>query len=494
MAPQAARSADGSKLFFTWSDNSNYALGANNQSPNFFGRALDVVQNKWTPVKDFTSCNPATNGLILFPHVAPEVLEPAANMYKVAAVYGEFTVPNDPLLASNFKFLDNLLFSASEFSLTNPSAQVNISQSGPLLVCPGSSISIGISGNYGQVLWSNGSSSNITSIGTSSNTFYYVTAQQNCYLGIDTIFVSNMNFSVGISHPAICNGDTSQLAGSGNAFNYTWNPGALNGSLVTVSPSVTTIYTLSASGSSCTSTETVQLTIFPLPVLSILGQDSLCTGSSITHTVSGASTYTWSHGGFGNISNTTPTANTTYTVIGVDTNFCLSTQTISLHLMALPSLSISSTRSVICRGESATITVTGANTYSWSGIGAVSASVVVSPSTSATYSVIGTDTFGCTGFSQFTQSVSLCTGLDELEFDSESVLVFPNPNSGNFMFQSTTAMDVYLFNQLGQLLRVESLSNSNNYKIEFTGIASGVYFLNWNSGKGLQSRKVVVSP
>ena len=494
MAPQAARSADGTKLFFTWSDNVNYALGAANQAPNFFGRAYDVVQNKWTPVKDFTSCNPLTDGKLLFPHIAPEVLEPAPNVYKVAAIYGEFTVPNDPLFASNFKFLDNVIFSASEFTISNPTAAVSIVQNGPLLICPNSSLTISISGTYGQVLWSNGFTGNLSSISTSTNTFYSVTAQQNCYLGMDTIVVSNMSFTSAISNPNICRGDSSQLGVSGNAYSYTWNPAVQVGTLVTVSPTVSTVYTLTASGNSCVSTQTVPLIVYQLPVLSILGQDSVCAGSSLTHTATGASTYSWSHGGVGNISTTTPLANTIYTVTGIDTNLCANSQSISITLVALPSLSISSTRSVICRGESATITVSGAGTYSWINTGSSSVSIIVSPTVSTGYSVTGTSTFGCNAYSVFTQSVSLCTGLLVDAFEGDDVLIFPNPNSGNFVFQSNTVLQVYLFNELGQLLRTEQTDESTGFKVEFYDLTAGVYFLNWKTEQGLHTRKVIVSP
>ncbi len=494
MAPQAARSADGTKLFFTWSDNTTYTLGASNQNPNLFGRAFDVVQNKWTPVKDFTSCNPLTDGKILFPHIAPDVLEPAANVYKVAAIYGEYTVPNDPLLTSNFKFLDNVIFAAGEFTISNPNAVVNIVQNGPLLICPNSSLTISISGTYGQVLWSNGFTGNLSSISTSTNTFYYVTAQQNCYIGIDTIFVSNMSFTSGVSIPNICRGDSSQLGASGNAYNYTWTPGALTGTLVTVSPTVSTIYTLSASGNSCVSTQTVQLVVYQLPVISILGQDSVCAGSAISHTVTGASTYSWSHGGLGNISTTTPTANTIYTVTGTDTNFCSNSQSIAIHLVALPSLSISSTRSVICRGESATITVSGANTYSWSAPSSTFASISVSPSLTSTYTVSGTGNFGCIAFSSFTQSVSLCTGLTSDNFAENAVLVYPNPNAGNFVLQANSELEVNLHNGLGQLVSTARSEENQGFRIEFRDLPPGWYLLSWKTENGLHTKKVLVNP
>ena len=86
MAPQVARSEDGTKVFFTWTDNSTYSLGQANLSPNLYGKAYNVTANTWTPIKDFSSCNSTINGSILVPHVAAEVLEPVANQYKLAPI------------------------------------------------------------------------------------------------------------------------------------------------------------------------------------------------------------------------------------------------------------------------------------------------------------------------------------------------------------------------------------------------------------------------
>lgn len=492
MAPQAARSADGSKVFFTWSDNSSYALGAANLTPNLFGKAFDVVQEKWTPVKDFTSCNVNTNGLILFPHIAPEVLEPASNVFKVAAVYGEYSVANDPLQVSNFKFLDNLLFSASEFSVNNPSAVVNISQPGPLLLCPGSNVPISLSGVYGQILWSTGSTNQAITVTTGSNSFYTAAAQQNCYAGIDTIFVSNQSFTASSSQQAICTGDSVQLAASGNAFSYTWNPGGLSGSLTSVQPTTTTVYTLVAGGSSCSSTQTLSLTVYALPVLSIAGPDSICEGSTVTHTVSGASVYAWSHGGFGNISTTTPSANSIYTVVGTDTNFCANSQTVSISLVALPNPSISSTRSVICRNESSTLTASGATTYSWANSSASGASLAVTPSVTSSYTVVGTNTFGCSKSAVYTITVALCTGIPDRENAEPEPLVYPNPNSGDFVIHCASSADISLYNELGQKILQNEVSGAEAKDLEYKGLPSGLYLLVYRTAEKQGVKKIVV--
>lgn len=493
MAPQAARSADGSKVFFTWTDNTSYVLGSANLSPNLFGKAFDVVQNKWTPVKDFTSCNAGTNGLIIFPHIAPEVLEPSPNNFKIAPVYGEYTIGNDPLQISNFKFLDNVLFSTSEFSVNNPFASVSITPPGPLLLCPGTNVSIGLSGTFGQILWSTGSTNQAISVTTGTNTFYTVSAQQNCYAGSDTIFVSNQSFTTSSAQQSFCKGDSTQLSVSGNAFSYTWNPGAQNGSLITVQPTTSLVYTLTASGSSCSSTQTLAINVFSLPVLTISGKDSICAGSSVTHTVSGASVYSWSHGAFGNVVTTTPVTNTVYTVVGTDTNLCASSQTISIVLMALPSVSISSTRAVICKNESAILTALGASTYSWINLSTISPSILVTPSVTSQYSVIGSNTFGCSNSVVFTVSVSLCTGISGISENQEYFQVYPNPNSGDFAVQIPETGQLILYNELGVLLREDKAETGKEHQLEYTNLPSGVYFLVYKSSEGLRTKKVVVS-
>ncbi|MES2763033.1 MAG: FG-GAP-like repeat-containing protein [Bacteroidota bacterium] len=87
----------------------------------------------------------------------------------------------------------------------------------------------------------------------------------------------------------------------------------------------------------------------------------------------------------------------------------------SVNLIAVPNMSITGTNS-ICSTSNASLSVTGANTYSWSN-GATTSSIVVSPTVTTTYSVVGTATNSCVG------SLSV------------SVLVIPSPtlavNSGS---------------------------------------------------------------
>ena len=96
-----------------------------------------------------------------------------------------------------------------------------------------------------------------------------------------------------------------------------------------VSPTISTIYTLSTVSNSanlnCNLEQTVSVLVLPLPSLSaVASKTSVCKNQSFTLTASGAATYTW------NIGPTTPSvvtssslvSNMLYTVTGSDNNGC----------------------------------------------------------------------------------------------------------------------------------------------------------------------------
>jgi hypothetical protein len=96
----------------------------------------------------------------------------------------------------------------------------------------------------------------------------------------------------------VCIGSSFNLAATGNLSSYTWNPGNLVGANQTVTPTATTIYTVSGiDANGCSATSTVQAVVNPIPVVTVSGTSSICDGSSTTLTAAGASTYAWAAGG-----------------------------------------------------------------------------------------------------------------------------------------------------------------------------------------------------
>jgi PKD repeat protein len=200
------------------------------------------------------------------------------------------------------------------------------------------------------------------------------------------------------SNTTICNGSSTSLTGSG-ASTYTWMPGSLSGSPVTVSPTSTTTYTVTGTAANgCTGTGTRTITVNGLPtVATTASSTTICSGSSTTITASGASTYAWMPGSLTGTSVTvSPTTTTTYTVTGTDANGCTATSTRLITVNPSPTVTVTSATTTICSGNSVTLTASGGSTYSWMPGPLTGASVTVSPTTTTTYTVTGTAANGCT--------------------------------------------------------------------------------------------------
>ncbi|MBA2611873.1 MAG: gliding motility-associated C-terminal domain-containing protein [Bacteroidetes bacterium] len=190
---------------------------------------------------------------------------------------------------------------------------------------------------------------------------------------------------------AICVGGTATLTGSGG-LTYTWNPGPLVGSNVTVSPLVNTTYTVAGTTiNGCTSTKTVSLLVNPNPTITAISNPTnICNGSPALLTANGANTYTWAP--VSSNSNTlvvTPSLSTTYSVSGTNSLGCVSSQTVSVAVTPLPTLTITGNPNPICRGNFSNLTGSGATSYTWLPGGANTPSIVVSPTATTVYTLVG---------------------------------------------------------------------------------------------------------
>lgn len=204
----------------------------------------------------------------------------------------------------------------------------------------------------------------------------------------------------------------------------------------------------------------------------------LCQGDSTTINITtvGPNSYTWQPGNLiGNTNLLKPTANTVYSVTGVNTgNGCGYTGTFTINVNPNPMLNVAANPSVICSGESATLTANGANTYSWTSIGNDS-SIVVSPTTSITYTVSGANSFGCIKTDTIYLVVSPCIGIEEI-YQDEKVIFYPNPATNYLSITMAEKFNAELFTVNGERLLV-----SNNYDSQATfdisHLSQGVYLL-----------------
>ncbi len=224
------------------------------------------------------------------------------------------------------------------------------------------------------------------------------TQQSAVTTGYICSLTSAFSLSVNASNLNICNGQNATLTSSG-AASYTWYPGSLNGNSIIVSPSVTTNYSVyGLDNGGCLGSGNFSLNVYNSALNITASSPTICIGQSVTLTASGSNSYTWALPQ-GNILSTpsivvSPSISTVYLVQAINGpcqaigTFTLNVNTVSISLFGATS---------ICNGQSATITASGANTYTWMPIGVLNTIAVLNPSISSTYTISGTNAQGCVG-------------------------------------------------------------------------------------------------
>lgn len=268
---------------------------------------------------------------------------------------------------------------------------------------------------------------------------------------------------------------------TGGPWTYNWQPGALNGNPVNVSPVVNTIYTVTAiSIAGCASTATVGVTINCCNLTLTLSPDtSICQGTSasVTLTANGASSYTWTPNVNATDSNATivvvsPNVNTTYTVIG-GAGTCTNTAVVTVNVIQNPPISVSD--KTICAGTTETLIALGAATYSWSpslGLNAITGqTVAASPLSTQMYVVNGTFTNGCIG-----NSAALVTVINNptISVSASSLIICSGQSS------SLTALGAPSFTWSPAI----SLTNANGSQTIATPLTTETYVVVGSSGVG----------
>jgi len=299
----------------------------------------------------------------------------------------------------------------------------------------------------------------------------------------------NPSPTITVNSGSICSGNSFTMVPSG-ANTYTFQGGN-----AVVSPTANTNYTVVGTGTNgCVSqtaaTSSITVNASPLPTITV-NSGSICSGNSFTMVPSGANTYTF-QGGNAVVS---PTANATYTVAGTNTAGCVSQSfaTSSVTVAALPSLTVTGAGTICVGVQSATLTVSGANTYSWN-TGSTSASIVVTPSATATYTANGTSSVtGCTGIITAVVTVDPCTGISNIGSEINGLFVYPNPSKGEFTISSDFDINLSIINNLGQVVKTLSLNKSNDYKVSINNLQSGVYFISGEKDGKSVKQKIIIS-
>ena len=336
-------------------------------------------------------------------------------------------------------------------------------------ICPGEFALLG-AGGAATFTWMPGNLTTQTiSVNPSSTTIYTVTGDNGVCLGTNTVQVNSASNPVlSISSGAtVCPGSSATFT-VGGATNYTWTPNIYlnnnNTASVISTPNASTNYTVIGANGSCQSNATVSIVVSNTVVVTAsAASPTICPLSGTSLTASGATSYTWTptltlSSNTGAVVLATPAFSTTYTVIG-STGTCTNTAQVVVTPTTNPIITPASSPT-ICSGSSAGLSVSGANSYTWTPSPSLSATGIAnpnaSPNTTTTYSVSGSSLLGCVGSTVVTvnviptptisitsapSSASICAGqsITLNAFGAASYTWSPSASVSNITGSSTTA-------------------------------------------------------
>lgn len=290
-------------------------------------------------------------------------------------------------------------------------------------ICNGETSTISVSG-ASTYSWSgtglNATSGSTVNANPSTTTIYTVTGTTT--LGCSSFTTVTLNvipiptISIAAASMSVCEGNNTSLTASGSATgSYTWSAppagslSGLNANPVTVTPNVTTTYTVIGTNGIlpkvCPSSQQITITVIPRSIAVVPGPMAMCYGSAIAISASGGNRYSWSPAtGLSHpndsVTFANPPASTVYTVTVSKNGLCPGTATLAVTVNPLP---------YVYAGRDTTINIDEVLTLNGTGnvdVGFLSPtstplncnfcnSVVVNPQEPTCYVLMGTNQYGC---------------------------------------------------------------------------------------------------
>ena len=328
-------------------------------------------------------------------------------------------------------------------------------------VCFGNSATLTASGGSAFLWTPGGSTSSSISVSPASNTTYTVrvTDANSCTANdiVNVVVNSLPSVSAGPDR-IVCSGTSATLNASG-ATTYSWTPGGSTSSSLTVTPASNTSYIVTGTDvNGCVHSDTALVTVSPLPTVNAGPDQSICSGSTVALSASGANTYTWNPTGSTSASVlVSPVISTNYIVTGTSAAGCIRRDTVRVTVNPVPVVSLSPT--FICPGFSTTLDAGNPGaTYTWS---TGDTTQTISVSDSGTYTVVVTSANGCpamgTSLVTIGNNLSSTPVVTSVCDGSSATLQAGNPGSTYSWSTGSTASSI-------------TVSTAGNYSVVITDV------------------------
>ena len=292
--------------------------------------------------------------------------------------------------------------------------------------CPGQSVTLNpvVSGGAGsyQYLWSNGSTapSIQVAVSTASTFQLSVTDGNNCSAQGTTTVNPSKTLAVALPlQPFACEGQsvtlTPTVSGSNGTLTFLWGDGQTAPSLALSATTSRTFSVTVKDQNGCAGSASTSLTVTPLPTINLPDASSACPGAPVVlnpmpQPSSSAFTYRWSTGATSPTLSLTLSSNQTIRLTVTDANGCSQQKSVSLSLLAAPTVSMPTSAST-CANSNLVLNAnaSGGNpsyTFAWS-TGESGPSLTRTYASDQTVSVTVTDANGCSGSAAALVSVKI---------------------------------------------------------------------------------------
>lgn len=302
------------------------------------------------------------------------------------------------------------------------------------MLCMGDTISLNVSG-AATYSWYPGNTLSDSTVQTplaapTATTTYYVTGTDtNGCIHSDTmqVVVNNLPVADAGADEEICAGESIELNGSGGVY-YQWQPAATvdcqTCASVVATPPATTQYVLEVENQfKCFDTDTVQVTVHPLPQGIVNADTAICDGESVQLSSLGGVDHIWTPSA--GLSCTTcpdpiatPDSTTLYELTLQNQFGCTTIDSVVITVNPNPIVTITGD-DLLCEGQSTQLVATGGVGYSWAPSAGLScddcAEPVATPLETTTYSLTVSSSFGCTTVDSFTIDVKPNPTVETIE-------------------------------------------------------------------------------
>lgn len=366
---------------------------------------------------------------------------------------------------------------------SGPVASV-ISTNGATTFCEGNSITL--TGNVGGT-WSNGASTSALNVTQSGD--YFVTNSDACgsitsnhiIVTVNPLPVAAIITANGPS--SICNGNSVELVGN---INGTWSNGATTPSIVVTSAG--SFYVTNTNNCGTINSNIINVTVDSLPTpatISAFGATTFCSGSTVvlTGNVNGV----WSNGD----SSPAIAVGVSGTYFVTNTNGCGNSVSNQIVVTVLPAAIVP----IVTQNGFTLETSTGYNSYQWFNNSFPipnETNATFTPSASGDYYVLVVDSNGCQAQSAVYNFVFV--SLNE-SIANTALTVMPNPASQMITIlskdKSALSGNLKIWSLNGDLICESQLAKQNQFKIDISQWANGMYTVDFIGDKTVLKSKFI---